>query len=291
MQKKTISKALKTKLGEWLSTLDTSLAAEVKDNIIVSGGCIASMLLGEEVKDYDIYIKDRNVLLKLVKYYCGTNTNLIVLDGTHKEGLVEENFRVGQYATALRNLKEDQVRIFIEGGAGFKREPIEGKKYQAIFFSPNAISLTDNIQIVVRFWGTPDEVHKTFDFIHATNYFTFATGVVTNLPAMESLMSRTLKYQGSFYPLTSIIRARKFIKRKWNIGSGELLKIMFQISELDLKDPDVLEEQLIGVDVAYFGALIDALRTKFEKDPEFCLTDTYLGALIEKIFDEEDSDN
>lgn len=39
-----------------------------------------------------------------------------------------------------------------------------------------------------------------------------------------------------------------------------MLKMMFQISEFDLKNPDVFEEQLIGVDVAYFSALIEALR-------------------------------
>jgi hypothetical protein len=50
------------------------------------------------------------------------------------------------------------------------------------------------------------------------------------------------------------------LKRGWNISAGEMLKVMFQISELDLKNPDVLEEQLIGVDVAYFSALINILR-------------------------------
>jgi hypothetical protein len=38
----------------------------------------------------------------------------------------------------------------------------------------------------------------------------------------------------------------------------EILKIMFQISELDLTDILILEEQLIGVDIAYFSLLIDA---------------------------------
>lgn len=287
MQKKTISKTLKLKLEDWFSSINNpTLVKELRDNVLVSGGSIASMLLNEPINDYDIYIKDKQVLLKLIEYYSDPySKNIIILNGENKKQLEEDNFRTGQYATSLRNLKEDQVKLFIEGGAGFRIEPIEGKKYQPVYFSPNAISLSDDIQIVVRFYGDADTIHKTFDFIHATNYFTFGTGVVLNLEAIESLMSKQLKYQGSLYPLTSIIRARKFIKRNWNIGAGELLKIMFQISELDLKNPDVLEEQLLGVDVAWFEQLIEVLRNKFEQDKDFQLTNNYLVALIEKIFD------
>lgn len=75
-----------------------------------------------------------------------------------------------------------------------------------------------------------------------------------------------------------------------NRKTGELLKIMFQISQLDLTNPDVLEEQLIGVDVAYFDLLITALRNKFESDKNFKISNEYFNALIDKIFNENESD-
>src|SRR5690606_21747234 len=152
----------------------------------------------------------------------------------------------------VNNLKEDQIKLFMRAGGGLRaNENIENtedkdKKYYPKFFSPNAISLSDDIQIVIRFYGTAEEIHKTFDFVHATNYFTHKEGLVTNNEAIESLLTKQLKYQGSLYPLTTIIRIKKFLKRGWNINAGEMLKAMFQISELDLKNPDVLEEQLIG---------------------------------------------
>jgi len=152
--------------------------------------------------------------------------------------------------------------------------------YVPLFFSPNAISLSNNIQIVLRFHGTAEEIHKTFDYIHATNYFTFKEGLVTNKEALESLLTKQLKYQGSLYPLTSILRMKKFIKRGWNINAGEILKIMFQISELDLKDPNILEDQLIGVDIAYFSTLIAILRNVTNE-----ITSPYLNEIIDKVFD------
>jgi len=53
-----------------------------------------------------------------------------------------------------------------------------------------------------------------------------------------------------------------------------------QISELDLTDINVLEDQLTGVDTAYFLQLIARLK---EKDPERVNT-AYLCEIIERLF-------
>jgi len=254
------------------------------------------MFLNEPVNDYDVYIKDRNVLLRLCQYYITPFTDIKVLDGHKKDEMVyklekeyagvSENiyFINNAYSISLRNLKLEQIKLFFESEKGGMKvnESIAEKdlNYTPLFFSPNAISLSNQLQIVCRFHGDNVAIHKTFDFIHATNYFTFETGLVTNKEALESILTKQLKYQGSLYPLTSIIRMKKFIKRNWNINAGEMLKMMFQASELDLHNPDVLEEQLIGVDVAYFSKLIEILRgVKEEK-----LTSEYLNTIIDKVF-------
>lgn len=284
MQIKTIKKIIATKMNEWLMTItDEKLRAEVKDNILVSGGSITSMMLNEPVNDYDVYIQDMDVLIKLANYYRPNE----VLDGRLKDKYLE--YSVNEYnnnsemAVRLKTLKNNQVKLNIpSAGIEVITNDENDKKYQVAFLSQNAISLTDDLQIVLRFNGDNEQIHKTFDFIHATNFFTFKDGLVTNIKALESIISKTLIYQGSLYPLTSIIRMKKFIKRGWNIGAGEILKIMFQISELDLKDPQILEEQLIGVDIAYFGTLIDVLRGVKKET----ITSAYLNALIDKIFSE-----
>jgi len=306
MQIKTIEKNIKAKLEEWLKTItDMDLQKLVKENLLVSGGSITSMLLNEPVNDYDIYLMDMDVCKKIAKYYSQPFGNIIIFDGREKENLVNhynENFEYkgeegvlaintnNSYSISLRNLKEEQIKLYFEGAMGGLRvnEDLESDKlnYTPMYFSPNAISLSNNLQIVLRFWGNSEQIHKTFDYIHATNYFTFKEGLVRNLAAIESILTKQLKYQGSYYPVTSIIRAKKFIKRGFNITAGELLKIMFQISELDLTNPDVLEEQLIGVDVAYFDLIIASLRNKIESDKDFKLSAEYLNSLIDKIFND-----
>jgi hypothetical protein len=290
MQVKTIKKVISNKLNEWLETIeDAKLREKVKANILVSGGSITSLFLNEPVNDYDIYIQNMDVLIELAKYYVPND----VLDGRKKEEYIKANFEQlghafnenSENSVRLKTLKSNQVKLNIPS-IGLKMVLIPEKKYQVAFLSQNAISLTDDLQIVLRFNGNNQEIHKTFDYIHATNFFTFKDGLVTNVDALQCILSKTLKYQGSLYPITSIVRMKKFINRGWNISAGEMLKIMFQISELDLKNPKILEEQLIGVDIAYFSILIEALRNVDSKK----ITSAYINTLIDKIFNEYDED-
>ena len=305
MQIKTIKSNIEFKLNEWLETItDIQLRKDVKENLLVSGGSITSMLLNEPVNDYDVYLMKMDIVKRVAEYYTKDIGGVVIFDGREKHKLIEDyndrerkngvfyNVATDNNSTAisLRNLKEDQIKLYFEGATGGMKlnDYLEEEElnYHVLYLSPNAISLSNNLQIVLRFWGTNEEIHKTFDFIHATNYFTFKDGVVRNLPAIESILTKQLKYQGSYYPVTSIIRAKKFIKRGFNIGAGELLKIMFQISQLGLTNPDVLEEQLIGVDVAYFDLLITALRNKMTEEPDFELSTGYFNELIDRIFGE-----
>lgn len=290
MQVKTIKKIISRKLEDWLMTIeDANLRKDVKANILVSGGCITSLFQGLPVNDYDVYIQDMDVLLRLAKYYCPND----VLDGRKKEeylGNIDSAYEIednlSEIAVRYKTLKPDQIKLNINS-VGVKMVVEEGKKYQVSFLSQNAISLTDDLQIVLRFNGNAEQIHKTFDFIHATNYFTFADGLVTNIEALQCILTKNLKYQGSLYPLTSIIRMKKFILRGWSINAGEILKIMFQISELDLKNVEVLEEQLIGVDIAYFAKLIEVIRTV---NPEK-ITSAYLSEIIDRVFNEYEEED
>jgi hypothetical protein len=297
MQTKTIKKVIKTKIEEWLKSIaDTELRKEVEKNLLVSGGCITNMFLREDVNDYDIYLMDKNVLVKLAGYYCKEFPNIEIMKGWERDELLSEFKQEGvdddfMFAKkiAIDNLKPEQVKLYFDEKNGGIRvnedQERAGGLYVPIFFSPNAISLTDKIQIVLRFTGDAKTIHENYDFLHATNYYTTKEGLVLNQKALESILTKQLMYQGSKYPLTSIIRVRKFLKRQWNINAGELLKIMFQISELDLKNPNVLEEQLIGVDIAYFGKLIEILRSA---KPEGGLTSHSLNTIIDKVFSESE---
>jgi hypothetical protein len=91
----------------------------------------------------------------------------------------------------------------------------DGKpKFRPVFLTSNAITLSDKIQIVLRFQGEPDDIHANYDFVHCTSYWTsWDEKLVLKPEAMESILCKELRYVGSKYPICSVVRLRKFIAR------------------------------------------------------------------------------
>lgn len=155
--------------------------------------------------------------------------------------------------------------------------------YRAVYLTDNAISLSGKVQLIIRFVGSVEEVHKNFDFVHCTCWY-FPSKKELGLPkeALTSLMTKELIYTGSKYPLCSLFRMRKFIQRGFYINAGYILKMVFQLHALDLYDRDVLADQLIGVDTTYMQ---EFLRTMDEGLKEGKTLDVgYLMGIIDKVF-------
>ena len=57
MREKTIRKVLKEKSNKWLESIkDSGLRENVREEAIITGGAINSLLMGTKVNDYDIYL-------------------------------------------------------------------------------------------------------------------------------------------------------------------------------------------------------------------------------------------
>lgn len=316
MNRKAVKGTIGAKFKSFLSSIeDEKLRKEVERNTIFTGGCIASMLLGEEVKDFDIYFTNYQTTLNVAHYYTkqfnATHDNKAYVQigtgeglETFLDGVAVEKFAGGDGKTDKKSLPKGRIRIFIKslGVAGevpleqpfedvFDKDELpkettdEKPKYRPVFLSSNAITLSEKFQLIIRFYGNPETIHENFDFVHATNYYTTRDKqLYTNVEALESLMSKNLRYVGSKYPLCSVIRTRKFINRGYHINAGQYLKMMMQINELDLTNVDTLEEQLVGVDSTYFTMMITNIREKMSNDPDFKLDTDYVLSIIEKIF-------
>lgn len=102
--------------------------------------------------------------------------------------------------------------------------------------------------------------------------------------ALECIINKELYYVGSKYPLCSIVRTRKYIERGYHINAGQYVKMSMQLNELDLKDIKVLEDQLTGVDTAYFEMMVAAIQAKMEETGEQKIDCTYVIELINRLF-------
>jgi len=305
-KRKGIKKELDAKINDWLLTIDDeNLVKLIEKNVIITGGSIASMLLGEKVNDYDVYFRNKETARATAEYYAKkfnekhtekTNNALPYTPEVREETITnikgEEEERViifiksagiaaeeqGEYSY-FEQMSEDSAIEFVESMATDREDK---DKYRVSFLSQNAITLTDSVQIIIRFFGNPEEIHNNYDFEHACCYYDYSEkDLVLPASALECLLSRTLIYRGSLYPIASIFRMKKFLGRGWRITAGQQLKIMWQISEIDLSDYNTLREQLTGVDLAYMYQLIEALK---DADHEK-INSAYVSTIIDKIFD------
>ena len=280
MNRKTIRKTIESKMNKWIKNInDKDLRKRLKQDVIVTGGCITSMYLDEDVNDYDIYIRDKKTLMMLSQYYCDRYNEIQYLTASNNEiekfkvinTIVDSNrIRTYEDVSSIEQYENYQYPLVLE----------DDENYYPIIITSNAITLTEGIQIIIRFYGTPNEIHSNFDFVHATNYWTYKDGLILKTEALDSILSRQLRYVGSKYPLASVIRTKKFIKRGWNITAGQYLKMLLQLNKLDLIDIPTLKDQLEGVDAQYFIQFIEAIKDKKDVD------DTYMNEVIDKIFED-----
>lgn len=295
-------------MKEWWETIeDEALRSIVQHETIVTGGCIASMLLGETVRDFDVYLGTHTTVKRVAEYYLkkfqegrnedekrpihieddGTRVRIVVKSaGVASEGDDELNYRYFEQQ-APEEAQDYVGEVFTDAGEiEALHEQCENSalsqtdRYRPVFLSTNAITLSDRVQVILRFYGDAEEIHSNYDFVHCTNYWTKKTGVELNSAAMEALLTKELRYVGSKYPVCSVMRIRKFIERGWTINAGQILKACMQISALDLTDIKVLEDQLTGVDVAYFIEVIEKMK---EKD-ETRVDQTYLLEILDRMF-------
>jgi hypothetical protein len=310
MKSKTIKALLAKKFKSFAASIEDETVREmVEKNTIITGGCIASMLLGEKINDFDIYFTNKATAAAVAQYYVdrfkikkrsGIECAITVDTSDERVKIVIKSAGVASEDGAdspyqyFESRPENETANYVSevmGNPGTiqdtyedieeKVQEIDDETYRPVFMSTNAITLSSRVQLILRFYGDAETIHENFDFVHATNYWTSRDGALTLRPlALEALLSRELRYVGSKYPICSVIRLRKFLKRGWVINAGQLLKMMMQISELNLKDPEILQEQLTGVDSAYFMEVMTKLKAK---DPEKVET-AYLIEIIDRMF-------
>ena len=297
------------KFDDWVASIDCEATrTKVSKGTVLTGGAIVTLLTENRVNDFDFYFRDRETAFAVATYYVkkfkenppqrfrdGRAVDLWVVEeedrvkiNVKSAGIVgETRGKAAEYAYFESDPDATNQEAFLDAAvAAVDQAKEEAKeedkkvKYRPLYLTSNAISLSDKVQLVIRFYGDPNEIHANYDFVHCTNYWTsWDRRVTTNANALECILTKELRYIGSRYPICSLFRVRKFVERGWTITAGQMLKIVWQASKLDLSDMKVLEEQLTGVDVAYFRQVIEALQ---ERDPAR-VDDAYLFSLIDRL--------
>lgn len=323
MKPSLIKTILRRKISKWANTIeDEELSERVKKETVVMGGAICSMLQNEKPNDIDVYFRNPELAIKIASYYYKQATGDIihaveskehgqqkgycnfayVLDDPKGVGLyIKSSGRVDGEAAEIgahhteelpdelaeelfgTTDENDQATAKLRDPDDKESEPSPTKRFRVKCITDNAVTLSDGLQIVLRFCGEPKEILEYYDFEHCKMWFqTWDNKLVTPEAALEALLNKRLVYTGSKYPICSLFRVRKFLQRGFRVNAGMLVRISYQISHLNLDDVEVLQSQLIGCDHMYFIMLIEKLRTVGKDDPD--AVRNHLDSLIDEFF-------
>lgn len=290
MNSKNIKKHLNAKLKDWLSTIDDeSIKCTILKNAIITGGALVSLLTGEPVNDYDVYLKTKEACIVVAEYYVN-RWNTLHPDDKVAELRVDEAGRISVFIPSKGTVGEDtsEESDIDEGEVDTPVDEdaqVSKPRYRPVYMTSNAITLSNKIQIVIRFYGDVEEIHKNYDFAHCTcAWSAWSNGLFLPEKALECIINKELFYVGSKYPLCSIIRTRKYLERGYHIDAGQYLKMAIQLNQLDLNNVEVLKDQLVGVDSAYFEMLIEALKPRTDESGKLNVDSNYVIEVVNRLF-------
>lgn len=127
--------------------------------------------------------------------------------------------------------KEDanKVKNYFENNHTRNKE----NKFYVKLITENAINLSDKIQLVIKFTGTPEQVTDKFDWQHIKSYFYLDKIKGYQLVFVDDvyrlIVEKELIYTGSDYPLSSLLRLKKYLKKGWNVSNATIVHIVLDV--------------------------------------------------------------
>ena len=225
MNERRIKEHLRDKVDEWIKTLPFELRRDVLNELLCERwGSIVSLLLGDTVNDYDIYFTKEETALKVASHYAKDKvTEIASAPGT--------------------------VNITVRSSGIWLNTNEELKPYEPKCITGNAISLNDKVQLITKFVGTPDEVHKNFDFVHCMCYYDpFGNNLVVPCGRCGKHDDEGVEVPRVALPSCQRHSYPQVHQEGWSINAGQYLKMILQLQGLNLYDLNVLKDQLMGVD-------------------------------------------
>ena len=346
MNEQQIKKHLKYKFESWLNSInDTNLQKVLRENTIITGGAISSMLLDQEINDYDLYFKSKYAVKSISEHYIrkfhtvmengtafipsistpqpltfsltplpqppkfndessfmlnysfdlckgrtfGPECKEISYEDLAPEFYVEDNLEGGMTIRIINNhltsLGNENKFNTLLGNSKKKSKKKKEKNFDPIYnpviFTPNAVTLTNDIQLVTRFCGTPEEIHESFDMEHCTCYWDASTDRLVLPPkALKSILTKELRIRDTApQPISTLVRINKMLGRGYTINPPQLIKASLLVAKLNVDDDEVVWNNLRGL----YASDYEELRELFkEESPGTNLLEWLLKELTQK---------
>jgi len=102
-------------------------------------------------------------------------------------------------------------------------------RFKINLITENSVNLSDKIQLVTKFTGEPEKIVKSFDWKHIKSYYIYPDKIIFSDDVYRLICEKELIYTGSKFPLSTLLRVRKYIKKGWTISTASMTHVVMDI--------------------------------------------------------------
>ena len=144
-------------------------------------------------------------------------------------------------------------------------------------------------QLICATYADPENMLDTFDFTICMAAWKQTGEFIFNDRFLQHCSQKRLCFNtNAKFPICSLWRALKYIKRGYKLPAIDLIKIALCINNVDLKNRKELKRQLMGIDTMFLKKLTDALDKDGELSYDFGEALEMLNNLFEDAMKDED---
>ena len=157
MNSKNIKKHLNAKLNDWLANIeDDNIKKILKENVIITGGALVSLLTGEKVHDYDVYLRTNEACKAVAGYYVQQWNKAHGEEGQiYLKVIPSETIQVPTYENGERKLDEngkpathpvvtpERIKVFVPSAGVVEEEKPVDTEVDAPFPPIEEVEQTD----------------------------------------------------------------------------------------------------------------------------------------------------
>jgi hypothetical protein len=174
---------------------------------------------------------------------------------------------------------------------------IEKLDYELSYKSDSAKTYTkDGVKVQVistsLISGSAQQVIDQFDYTICMGAYDFeGMTFVLHENFVEHIARKELYYNtAGKYPISSLFRLRKYIKKGYTIPGLEIIKLALSINNLKMTSFRDLRGQLMGIDILFLKTLTDKLMEDGEKEYSFDAfmteIEVFSSHILDNLFDE-----
>jgi hypothetical protein len=220
----------------------------------IAGGAVLSVFSSKKINDYDLYFYSKELMISFLEEIKFVNKRV---DWSNKE----------KRPKIIKLSMKDIILIHSTDNAD------------------TFIHKNQTYQVIKAFFGSPLHLFRYFDYSVCMGAYLPSEKIFhLNSNFLLDIASGYMHFNiGTEYPIASLVRLSKYMRKGYKINGTEMIKIALCINNLNIKTYADLKKHLLGIDTQFLAEITIKLESEPNKEYDYNYFLTMLDECLENI--------